>query len=119
MRAVDLDESKLPNVDTFFSAHSRPQTPSCSVAQPIGDDNSSNENNDDDGSGSLHSLMVNPADVCLFPEENPIEKVTSRGLRLGDRHFYHLLASCMFAIPRIALCFIRHRNNSLGFQATL
>ncbi|KAL9045572.1 MAG: hypothetical protein Q9214_001403, partial [Letrouitia sp. 1 TL-2023] len=48
MSEVDLDESKLPNANTIFSTQSRPQTPLCSVAQPSGDDNSNNENNDDD-----------------------------------------------------------------------
>lgn len=77
-RFVDLpgtepSESELPDVDTLFSLHSRPESPSYSGAQPIGDDDNENNTiiNNNNNNGSLHSRTVVHADICLFPEEDP------------------------------------------------
>lgn len=74
-RSVDLRGTEpigpeLSDVDILFSLHSRPQSSSYSGAQPIadhGDGNNTTINNN----GSLQSRTVVPADICLFPEEDP------------------------------------------------
>lgn len=74
-RFVDLQGTEpigpeLPDVDTLFSLHSPPQSPSYSGAEPIGDDDDDNGNHTMiNNNASLHSRTVVPADTCLFPED--------------------------------------------------